>query len=117
MLRTIGTAHSSSHNSEQTGGGSSNVQLSIDMDLRNFFPQMESACGECDNEEDIVQTSPSSDFVTTNSQALGGSVCLKLSQQTRVKARLSYQKKWEQKYPCNNSKLGMLLLLCYYCGV
>ena len=47
------------------------------MDLRNFFPQMESACGECDNEEDIVLTSPSSDFVTTNSQALGGSVCLK----------------------------------------
>ena len=87
------------------------------MDLRNFFPQMESACGECDNEEDIVQTFPSSDFQTTNSQALGGSVCLKLSQQTRGKARLSYQKKWEQKYPCNNSKLGMLLLLCYYCGV
>ena len=77
---------------------------------------MESACGECDNEEDIVQTSPSSDFLTFNSQALDGSVCLKLSQQTRVKARLSYQKKWEQKYPCNNSKLGMLLLLCYYCG-
>ena len=34
-----------------------------------------------------------------------------------MKARLSYQKKREQKYPCNNSKLGMLLLLCYYCGV
>ena len=80
------------------------------MDLRNFFPQKESVCGECDNEEDVVQTSPSSDFLTTNSQASGGSVCLKLSQQTRVKARLSYQKKWEQKYSCNNSKLGMLLL-------
>ena len=38
---------------------------------------MESACGECDNEEDVVQTSPSSNFLTTNSQALGGSVCLK----------------------------------------
>ena len=34
-----GTAHSSSNNSEQTGGGSSNVQLSIDTDLRNFFPR------------------------------------------------------------------------------
>ena len=73
--------------------GSSNVQLSIDMDLRNFSPQMESVCGECDNEEDVVQTSPSSDFLTTNSQALAGSVCLKLSQQIRVKASLSYQKK------------------------
>ena len=79
---------------------------------QELFPQMESACGECDNE--VVQTSPSSDFLTTNSQALGGSVCLKLSQQTRVKARNNYQKKWEQKYPCNNSKLEMLSVLCYY---
>ena len=73
---------------------------------------MESACGEYDNEEDVVQISPRSDFLTTNSQALVGSVCLKLSQQTQVKAKLSFQKKWEQKYPGNNSKLGMLLLLC-----
>ena len=46
------------------------------MDLWNFFPKMESACGECDNEEDVVQTSPSSNFLTTNFQALGGSVLL-----------------------------------------
>ena len=76
---------------------------------------MESECGKSDNEEDVVQTSPSSDFLTTNSQALGGSVCLKLSQQTRVKARLSYQKKWEQKFPLQKFKAGnavaiMLLL-------
>ena len=37
---------------------------------------MESACGECDKEEDVVQTSSSSDFLTSNSQALGGSVCI-----------------------------------------
>ena len=50
--------------------------------MQELFPLIESACGECDNAEDVVQTYPSSDFVTTNSQALGGSVCLKLSQQT-----------------------------------
>ena len=44
---------------------------------------MESACGECDNEEDVVQTSPSSDFLTTNSQALGG-VSLSKSQPTNT---------------------------------
>ena len=35
---------------------------------------MESACGECNNEEDVVQTSPSSHFLTTHSQALGVSL-------------------------------------------
>ena len=70
-----------------------------------------------DSEDDEVPTMSTSDALTsTNFEAsVGSSVCSKAQKGKLYKARLSYKKEWEQKYPwvyCDDSKQGMFCKLC-----
>lgn len=93
------------------------------MDLRNFLTRKRvhvEPSGESDDEEDVVQTTSSGDLPPTNPQpSVGGSVRSKAQQRKVYKARLSYKKEWQQKYPwvyCNDPKQGMLCKLCQQRG-
>ena len=65
----------------------------------------------------VVSTTSTSDALTsTNSEAsVGRSVGSKAQKRKLYKARLSYKKEWEQKYPwvyCDDPKQGMFCKLC-----
>ena len=90
------------------------------MDLRNFFTRKRVHAGssrDSEEDEDVVPTTSTSDALTsTNSEAsVGRSVCSKAQKRKLYKARLSYKKEWEQKYPwvyCDDPKQGMFYKLC-----
>ena len=72
---------------------------------------------DSEDDEDVVPTTSTSDAVTsTNSEAsVGRSEYSKAQTRKLYKARLSYKKEWEQKYPwvyCDNPKQGMFFKLC-----
>ena len=90
------------------------------MDLRNFFTRKRVRAGssrDSEDDEDVVPTTLTSDALTsTNSEAsVVRSVCSKAQKRNLYKARLSYKKDWEQKYPwvyCDDPKQGMFCKLC-----
>ena len=90
------------------------------MDLGNFFTRKRVRAGssrDSEDDEDVVPTTSTSDALTsTNSEAsVGRSVCSKAQKRKLYKARLSYKKEWEQKYPwvyCDDPKQGMFHKLC-----
>ena len=92
----------------------------IEIDLRNLFTRKRVRAGssrDSEDDEDIVPTTSTSDALTsTNSEAsVGRSVCSKAQKRKLYKARLSYKKEWEQKYPwvyCDDPKQGMFCKLC-----
>ena len=74
------------------------------MDLRNFFTRKRVRAGsrrDSEDDEDVVTTTSTSDaLISTNSEAsVGRSVCSKAQKRKLYKARLSYKKEWEQKFP------------------
>ena len=68
------------------------------------------------DDEDVVPTMSTSDALTsTNSETSVGRSCSKAQKRKLYKARLSYKKEWEQKYPwvyCDDPKQGMFCKLC-----
>ena len=89
------------------------------MDLRIFFTRKRVSAGSSrdSEDEDVIPTTSISDALTsTNSEAsVGRSVCSKAQKRKLYKARLSYKKDWEQKYPwvyCDDPKQGMFCKLC-----
>ena len=75
---------------------------------------------DSEDDEDVVPTTWTSDALTsTNSEAsVGRSACSK--KRKLYKARLSYKKEWEQKYPwvyCDDPKQGMFCKLCQKRGI
>ena len=84
------------------------------MDLRNFFTRKRVRAGssrDSEDDEDVVPTTSTSDALAYNNfeASVCRSVCSKAQKRKLYKARLSYKKEWEQKYPwlyCDDPKQG-----------
>ena len=88
------------------------------MDLTNFFPRKRifyESSGKSDNEEDPVQTASCGELTPTNSQALPSrSYSSKVHWNKVHKAKHSYRREWEIKYPwlfCDDPGQGMFCKL------
>ena len=85
------------------------------MDLRNYFSRKRSRNEESCDQEELAKVDSASKGQALDDAPEEASVKSKAQQKKVYKARLTYRKEWEEKYPwvyCNDPQEGMFCKLC-----